>query len=72
MPAGDVRARLDISVTLALAATVHFWERRDLPAVFLAGFLAFTPYHAALNYGEITVCARSVRVLIVNTIGGRR
>jgi drug/metabolite transporter (DMT)-like permease len=42
-------------------------ERRDLPAVFLAGFLAFTLYHVALNYGEITVSAGAASVLI-NTV----
>ena len=39
-------------------------ERRDLPAVFLAGFLAFTVYHVALNYGEVTVEAGAASVLI--------
>src|SRR3712207_8076901 len=42
-------------------------EGRDLPAVFLAGFLAFTFYHAALNYGEVTVSAGAASVLI-NTV----
>ena len=39
-------------------------ERQDLPAVFLAGFLAFTLYHVALNYGEVTVSAGSASILI--------
>lgn len=39
-------------------------ERRDLPAVFLAGFLAFTVYHVALNYGEVSVGAGAASVLI--------
>jgi drug/metabolite transporter (DMT)-like permease len=39
-------------------------ERKDLPAVFLAGFLAFTVYHVALNYGEVTVSAGSASILI--------
>ncbi len=42
-------------------------ERRDLPAVFLAGFLAFTVYHVALNYGEVTVSAGAASILI-NTV----
>jgi len=42
-------------------------ERRDLPAVFLAGFLAFTLYHVALNYGEVTVSAGAASILI-NTV----
>ena len=39
-------------------------EQRDLPAVFLAGFLAFTLYHVALNYGEVTVSAGAASILI--------
>jgi drug/metabolite transporter (DMT)-like permease len=39
-------------------------ERKDLPAVFLAGFLAFTVYHVALNYGEVTVSAGAASILI--------
>ena len=39
-------------------------ERQDLAAVFLAGFLAFTVYHVALNYGEVTVSAGSASILI--------
>ena len=39
-------------------------QRQDLPAVFLAGFLAFTVYHVALNYGEVTVSAGSASILI--------
>lgn len=39
-------------------------ERRDVPAVFLAGFLAFTVYHVALNFGEVTVGAGAASVLI--------
>ena len=42
-------------------------EGRDLPAVFLAGFLAFTVYHVALNYGEVTVSAGAASILI-NTV----
>jgi drug/metabolite transporter (DMT)-like permease len=39
-------------------------EPRDLPAVILAGFLAFTLYHVALNYGEVTVTAGAASILI--------
>ena len=39
-------------------------ERRDLPAVFPAGFLAFTVYHVAPNYGEVTVSAGPASILI--------
>ena len=55
------------SVTLALyAATVRLQlpEIRDLPAVFAAGFLAFTLYHVGLNFGELTVSAGAASLLI--------
>lgn len=55
------------SVVLGVIAIVRRMplpERRDVPAVFLAGFLAFTVYHVALNFGEITVGAGAASVLI--------
>jgi drug/metabolite transporter (DMT)-like permease len=58
------------SAVLAGYATItrmRLPERRDLPAVFLAGFLAFTLYHVALNYGEVTVSAGAASILI-NTV----
>ena len=48
----------------ALTTRMGLPERRDLPAVFLAGFLAFTLYHVALNYGELVVAAGAASVLI--------
>jgi drug/metabolite transporter (DMT)-like permease len=61
-------ARLLVAaVVLALYAVAtgrRLPEARDLPAVFLAGFLAFAVYHVALNYGEITVSAGAAGVLI--------
>lgn len=48
----------------ALATRMRLPERRDLPAVLLAGFLAFTVYHVALNYGELVVAAGAASVLI--------
>ena len=48
----------------ALVARMRLPEARDLPAIFLSGFLAFTVYHVALNYGEITVSAGAAGVLI--------
>ncbi len=48
----------------AAITRVRLPERRDLPAVFLAGFLAFTLYHVALNYGEVTVSAGAASILI--------
>ncbi len=58
---------LTASVVLALYALVtrmRLPEVRDLPAVLLLGFLAFTVYHAALNFGERTVGAGAAGVLI--------
>lgn len=48
----------------ALVRRMPMPERRDLPAVFLAGFLAFTVYHVALNYGEVSVGAGAASVLV--------
>lgn len=55
------------SVALAVyaaATRMRMPEARDLPAVALAGFLAFTVYHLGLNYGELTVSAGSASLLI--------
>jgi drug/metabolite transporter (DMT)-like permease len=49
---------------IALAGRMRPPEGRDLPAVFVAGFLAFTVYHVALNYGEVAVGAGAASVLI--------
>lgn len=57
------------SAALAVYAAVRRMrlpELSDLPAVMLSGFLAFTVYHVALNYGEVTVSAGSAS-LLVNT-----
>lgn len=48
----------------ALVRRMPLPEWRDVPAVFLAGFLAFTVYHVALNYGEVSVGAGSASILI--------
>jgi drug/metabolite transporter (DMT)-like permease len=48
----------------ALTTRMRLPERHDLPAIFLAGFLAFTVYHVALNYGELVVAAGAASVLI--------
>ncbi|CAA9441097.1 Permease of the drug/metabolite transporter (DMT) superfamily [uncultured Rubrobacteraceae bacterium] len=49
---------------IALLTRMRLPETRDLPAVILAGFLAFTVYHVALNYGEVAVGAGAASVLI--------
>ena len=38
--------------------------RETCPAVLAGGFLAFTVYHVALNYGEVTVTAGAASLLI--------
>jgi drug/metabolite transporter (DMT)-like permease len=55
------------SATLAAYAAVvrmRLPETRDLPAIFAAGFLAFTLYHVGLNFGELTVSAGAASLLI--------
>jgi drug/metabolite transporter (DMT)-like permease len=55
------------SVTLAAYAAfvrMRLPELRDLPAIFLVGFLAFAFYHVALNFGERTVSAGAASLLI--------
>jgi drug/metabolite transporter (DMT)-like permease len=55
------------SVVLAGYAAVtrmRMPDLRDLPAIAGLGFLAFTFYHAALNYGELTVASGPAGVLI--------
>lgn len=55
------------SVALAVyagATRMRMPEARDLPAVVVSGALAFTVYHVALNYGEVTVSAGSASLLI--------
>jgi drug/metabolite transporter (DMT)-like permease len=55
------------SMTLAAYAAfvrMRLPEVRDLPAILLAGFLAFALYHVALNFGERTVSAGAASLLI--------
>lgn len=55
------------SVVLAVYAAIvrmRLPEKRDIPAVFTSGLLAFAVYHAALNYGEVTISAGAAGVLI--------
>ncbi len=55
------------SATLAVPAIWLRWPlpaRRDLPAIALAGFLAFTVYNVALNRGEVVVESGTASVLV--------
>lgn len=53
-----------VLVAYALATRMRLPERRDLPAIFLCGFLAHTVYHSGLSYGELTVTAGGASLLI--------
>ncbi len=55
-----------VLLVYAVATRMPLPELRDLPVILLGGFLAFTVYHATLNYGEITVAAGPAS-LLVNT-----
>ena len=53
-------------VVYAVLVRMRLPEARDLPVILLCGFLAFTVYHVALSYGEVTVTAGPAS-LLVNT-----
>jgi drug/metabolite transporter (DMT)-like permease len=55
-----------VLLVYAVVTRMPLPEARDLPVVALGGFLAFTVYHAALNFGEVTVSAGPAS-LLVNT-----
>jgi drug/metabolite transporter (DMT)-like permease len=48
----------------AAAVRMKLPEWRDLPRIFLAGFLAVTVYHLALSYGQRTVTAGAASLLV--------
>jgi drug/metabolite transporter (DMT)-like permease len=48
----------------AVPARIRVPDGRDIPAILLMGFLGFTVYHAALNYGEVSVTAGAASFLI--------
>jgi len=55
------------SAALAVYAAIvrmRLPEVRDLPAIFLAGFLALAFYHTALSFGQLTVSAGAASLLI--------
>jgi drug/metabolite transporter (DMT)-like permease len=53
-----------VLVGYAALTRMRMPDLRDLPAIAGLGFLAFTFYHAALNYGELTVASGPAGVLI--------
>lgn len=48
----------------AFIAKIRLPRLRDLPIILLHGFLGYTVYHVALNYGETTVSAGSASFII--------
>lgn len=48
----------------ALRVGIKSPDIRDLPFIFLAGFLGIAFYHVSLNYGELTVTAGSASFII--------
>ncbi len=48
----------------AAVGRIRLPQARDLPAVFLSGFLGVAVYHVALNYGETTVTAGAASLLV--------
>jgi len=56
-----------VLVVYAAIKHVSFPNLRDIPKIFLLGFLGFAVYHTALNYGEISVTAGSASLLIAST-----
>lgn len=53
-----------VLVGYAALTRMRLPDTRDLPVIAGLGFLAFTFYHAALNYGELTVASGPAGVLI--------
>ncbi|CAM3864656.1 DMT family transporter [Cytobacillus oceanisediminis] len=48
----------------ALVTRMRLPDVRDLPAIFILGFLGFTVYHTALNIGEQTVSAGPASLIV--------
>lgn len=48
----------------AAAVRMELPSWRDLPRIFLAGFLAVTVYHLGLSYGQLTVTAGAASLLV--------
>ena len=56
-----------VLVVYAIFNHVSVPNFRDMPKIMLLGFLGIAVYHAALNYGEISVTAGSASLLIAST-----
>lgn len=56
-----------VLLAYALVTRMRPPNRKDVPAIFLVGFLGFAAYNVLLNTGELTVSAGSAS-LLVNTV----
>lgn len=54
-------------IILAIIKKMKLPELRDIPVILLLGFLGFTTYHTALNFGEETVSAGIASLLVSTT-----
>ena len=50
----------------AVLTRMRLPDKRDLPAIFLIGFLGFTVYHVALVYGQVSVTAGAASLLVAS------
>src|SRR4030043_101645 len=48
----------------AVLTRMRLPDKRDLPAIFLIGFLGFTVYHVAVVYGQVSVTAGGAGLLV--------
>lgn len=56
-----------VLLLFAIAVKMPLPEKKDLPVIFLLGFLGFTVYHTLLTIGELTVDAGSASLLVSTT-----
>lgn len=56
-----------VLLILAIILRIRLPDIRDLPIIFLLGFLGFSVYQTALNYGEQTISAGVASLLVSTT-----
>ncbi|WP_088102968.1 DMT family transporter [Halalkalibacter urbisdiaboli] len=54
-------------IIFAIIKKIQFPDIRDVPVIFLLGFLGFTVYHTALSFGENDVTAGAASLLVTMT-----
>lgn len=52
---------------VALLTRMRLPSLRDVPAMFLLGFVGFAVYHLALNYGELSVSAGAASLIVASS-----